>query len=114
MSEAVLERLNEFRKVKGYSVNALSKELSVNQKTLNNQLSGTTALSADMICAIAVRFPDVSAEWLLRGDEPMLRESHALNSRSGESATVELLERQLKEEKERSDKYWDMIQKLVK
>lgn len=111
--EAVIERLNEFRKVKGYSINALSKELDLNQKTLNNQLSGVTALSVDTIYALIVHFPEVSAEWLLRGDEPMLRESCNLRSCDSGPAVVELLERELAEEKKRNKEYWNMIQQLV-
>lgn len=57
MKESVIQRLNEFRKIKGYSVNAFSKELDLNQKTLNNQLTGSTALSVEYYLCCCRAFP---------------------------------------------------------
>lgn len=74
MQQSISERLNTFLKSKRYSVNALSKELGLNQKTLNNQLNGSSALSIDTINSILLRFPELSAEWLLRGVGSMIRE----------------------------------------
>lgn len=112
MKQAVYERLNALIKGKRYSVNALSKELNMNQKTLNNQLTGNTPLSVDTVCAIAKLFPDVSADWILFGVEPMLRTG--LEKGGDNSELVALLQKQLEEEKERSNKYWETIQKLIK
>lgn len=70
--QTVNERINIFLKSKRYSVNALSKELDVGQRTLNNQLAGVTSLGCGTVCAIAERFPELSAEWLLRGIGPMI------------------------------------------
>lgn len=70
--QTVNERISIFLKSKRYSVNALSKELDVGQRTLNNQLTGVTSLGCGTVCAIAERFPELSAEWLLRGIGPMI------------------------------------------
>jgi transcriptional regulator with XRE-family HTH domain len=110
MEQTISERLAEILKSKRYSVNALSKELDINQKTLNNQLSGKSALSVDVVCAIAKRFPDLSTDWILFGREPMQRPGQ--NDKE-QPEMVELLQKLLEEEKERSDKYWETIQKLI-
>ena len=110
MEEAVRQRINEYIKSKRYSINALSKLLEVNQRTLNNQLSGNSALSVNIICAILDKFPELSAEWLLRG-----KEERATGLNTGEDTKyIKMLEAQLEEEKLRNRGYWDMIQELVK
>ena len=39
----------------------------MSQTTLNTQLKGERALSANVVSKVLVAFPDVSAEWLMRG-----------------------------------------------
>lgn len=52
---------------KSISVNALSKKINVAQATLNPQLKGDRSLAANIVEKILTAFPDVSAEWLMRG-----------------------------------------------
>ena len=52
---------------KSISVNALSKKINVAQATLNPQLKGDRSLAANIVEKILTVFPDVSAEWLMRG-----------------------------------------------
>lgn len=52
---------------KSISVNALSKQINVAQATLNPQLRGDRTLAANIVAKILDAFPDVSAEWLMRG-----------------------------------------------
>ena len=49
------------------SVNALSKLVEMSKTTLNTQLKGERALSANVVLKVLSVFPDVSAEWLMRG-----------------------------------------------
>lgn len=56
---------------KSISVNALSKQINVAQATLNPQLRGDRTLAANIVEKILEAFPDVSAEWLMRGDGTM-------------------------------------------
>lgn len=58
-------------KSKSVTINALSTMIEVPQSTLNKQLSCKAALSADTLTALTKQFHDLSAEWLLRGTEPM-------------------------------------------
>ena len=111
MAQTIAERLTILLKNKRFSVNALSKELGLNQKTLNNQLNGSTSLSADTVCAIIRLFPDVSLDWLMLGEGTMLRSGSepGADSNNHEEFLLHLLE----EEKERSRQYWNTIQKLI-
>lgn len=63
----VAERIKEFLNFKRISVNSLSKQLSITQTTLNRQFNGTVTLSVEAVLAVLEYFPELSAEWLLRG-----------------------------------------------
>lgn len=63
----------EFLKVKRISINSLSKQLNLKQNTLNGQLNGTAALSFSTVSTLLSGFPELSAEWLLRGEGTMER-----------------------------------------
>ena len=113
MGMTVCDRLNAVLKSKRYTINALSKEINIKTRTLNNQLSGTTALTADTVCAIAEMFPDVSAEWLLRGIGGMLRvnEPHVLQvNDAGDNIQGSIINSQLIEMLQEKDR---QIAKLI-
>ena len=48
---------------------SFAKAIGVEQVTLSRYLNGSRSLSLDVIEAILRTFPDISAEWLLRGEE---------------------------------------------
>lgn len=52
--------------------NSLARRCNANQKTLNNQINGETAVSLSTILLVLEALPDVSTEWLLRGKGDML------------------------------------------
>lgn len=66
-----IKRLNELIEAKcgERGASAFSKLIGIHQVTLNNYLLGKRKLSLEVIEAILKTFPDVSAEWLLRGDD---------------------------------------------
>ena len=47
-------------------------KIGVNQKTLNYYMLGKRKLSLEIIEAILNAFPEISAEWLLRGTGSMM------------------------------------------
>ncbi len=61
----------EYLKFKRISVNALCKETGLKQSTIHGQLVGPVMLSMDTVLAVINVFPDLSAEWLLRGNGQM-------------------------------------------
>lgn len=70
--EEIRSKIRKVLKANKKTVNSLAKEHEAQQKTLNNQIKGDTALSASTISLILEWFPDISAEWLLRGTGEML------------------------------------------
>lgn len=68
----VKQRIKDILSIKDSNPTKLAKEYSVNQKTLNNQINSDVQLSASTILLITNAFPDVSAEWLIRGVGDML------------------------------------------
>ena len=67
MEVTIYQRIMLILDDKQVSVNALSKLVEMSQTTLNTQLKGERALSANVVLKVLSVFPDVSAEWLMRG-----------------------------------------------
>lgn len=67
MEVTIYQRVKLVLEDKSISVNALSKQINVAQATLNPQLRGDRTLAANIVEKILAAFPDVSAEWLMRG-----------------------------------------------
>lgn len=67
MEETIYQRVKCVLEDKSISINALSKQINVAQATLNPQLRGDRTLAANIVEKILNAFPDVSAEWVMRG-----------------------------------------------
>lgn len=67
MEATIYQRVKLVLEDKSISVNALSKQINVAQATLNPQSRGDRTLAANIVEKILTAFPDVSAEWLMRG-----------------------------------------------
>lgn len=67
MEVTIYQRIMLILEDKQVSVNALSKLVDMSQTTLNTQLKGERTLSANVVAKVPVAYPDVSAEWLMRG-----------------------------------------------
>ena len=67
MEVTIYQRIKCVLEDKSLSVNALSKQINVAQATLNPQLRGDRTLAANIVEKILEAFPEVSAEWLMRG-----------------------------------------------
>lgn len=72
MEDIVTQRVNEFRQSLGLSILAFSKAININQTTLNKQLKeGGCGVQVSTLTQILDTYPDLSAEWLLRGEGDM-------------------------------------------
>ena len=94
MEVTIYQRVKCILEDKSISVNALSKQINVAQATLNPQLRGDRTLAANIVEKILDAFPDVSAEWLMRGKgEMLISEQITLakmqDAKGGESDVVE-------------------------
>lgn len=68
----VRERIAQLRAEKGFTENGLAGGNSTTQRKLNRQLSQGAAITLDTLLLILEKYPDVSAEWLLRGEGDMM------------------------------------------
>ena len=87
--EGVRHRLKELQKEKGYTENGLAGGDTNRQKRLNRQLSHGAVITLDTILSILDNYPDVSADWLLRGIGDMYHSGiTGANKVTGDNATV--------------------------
>lgn len=73
MENPVTQRIKEVLTEKRWTVNSLSKALNISQPTLSRQLSGLASLDSKVIFGVAMLWPELSAEWLLRGIGNMMK-----------------------------------------
>lgn len=73
MKEGVLQRIIDVFRTKSNSETQFAKMIGANQKTINQQFKKERSLSLDTVLGILSSFPDISAEWLLRGEGEVLK-----------------------------------------
>lgn len=72
MENAVKERIKEVLHCKNTTLSGFAGDNNSLQKKLSRQINLGSGLTFETISAILDRYPDVSAEWLLRGKGEML------------------------------------------
>lgn len=85
----IVQRIKELIKEKELTVNSFSKEIGIGQVTLNNYIRLNRYPAYETLHAILTRFPDVSAEWLMRGEGPMFVSDRLPVMRGDESDSEE-------------------------
>ena len=68
----LLERLRILLRYSGCSLRAFAIKCGISQPTLDKQIKGLRGISIDTTLSVLNAFPDVSAEWLLRGKGDMI------------------------------------------
>lgn len=69
----MITRIEQLKKFYGLSTRALAIKCGVNQPTLDRMLKGINALNLTCVTSILATFPEISAEWLLRGEGDMTK-----------------------------------------
>lgn len=67
-----LQRLKEVLAYSGLSVRAFSIKCGVSQPTLDKQFKGLRGVSIETMMSVLYAFPEISAEWLMRGNGDMI------------------------------------------
>ena len=79
----IIKRINELIIALNQTSRSFAIACGIKYTTLNNYLVGRRAIGYDTIDAILTGFPEVSAEWLMRGTGPMFKkdieEAHMRN-----------------------------------
>ena len=68
----ILQRLKDVLKYSGLSVRAFSIKCGVSQPTLDKQIKGIRSVSIETAMSVLYAYPEISAEWLMRGNGQML------------------------------------------
>lgn len=71
MENEVKIRVKKVLKSKKISVNSLAKSSGISQATINDQINRSTKISVSALRALLSFCPELSAEWLMRGDGEM-------------------------------------------
>ncbi len=71
MENNVNQKIKNVLSERNISITSFSKSIGEVQTTINRQLNGTAQLSAKTVESFLLHFPDISAEWLLRGKGDM-------------------------------------------
>lgn len=74
--EQTINRLKQFKEHKQMSLTKMGKALGIDQRTFNYYFEGRRAPACVLEKALEV-FPELSAEWLMRGEGDMIREDDA-------------------------------------
>lgn len=75
------ERLKAVIAYSGLNDSAFARKIGVQQMTLWRQINGTRKISLETIMAVADAFPEIDANWLLRGNGSMLTNNDAQEKR---------------------------------
>ncbi len=73
MESPIVQRIRQFLKLKHHSIAEIAEQLEMKQSTLGGQLNGSRGLDVCTLENMVKVLPEISAEWLLRGIEPMER-----------------------------------------
>lgn len=68
----IRQRLNEIIAYSGLSVRAFAIKCGITPATLDRQIKGLRGISIETVMGIVSAFPELSTEWLIRGQGDML------------------------------------------
>lgn len=68
----MLQRLKDVLAYSGLSVRAFAIKCGVSQPTLDKQFKGLRGISIETMMSVLYAFPEISAEWLMRGVGDMI------------------------------------------
>lgn len=68
METTVYQRIKQYFDDNQISLNGLAKTLNMNKSTVLRQVKGEQTLSSTLVENFLNAYPDVSAEWLMRGE----------------------------------------------
>lgn len=117
MENDVRKRIVQFLEdEKGTSVSAFAKSKGENQSKMTKQIKNSTAISLYTILLLIDQYPDLSAEWLLRGNGDMLisqpqHETHTRDIRD-DSETIAALKETIAAQKIAIDALTDQVRIL--
>lgn len=89
MEEIVRQRFKALLATRGLTINKVATLCNIPQSNVQKQLNGDTSISLKTIMAILNGIPDLSAEWLLRGNGDMFQSFEATTQKTQNKSLVE-------------------------
>ena len=89
MENDVLQRVTQLYTQLGLSKSSFAREINLKQMTVNQYLNGERKFSFEFIQAILMRYPELSAEWLLKGEGEI--EVFAVTSNADPNSVLEII-----------------------
>ena len=74
MESAIIQRVKELLRQRRQNVTQFAAEIGMQQPTVNNYIIGKRSVSYAFIESILNNIPELSAEWLLKGEGEMYKE----------------------------------------
>ncbi len=75
----MIQRLKQITKTKAGSVKKLAEALGISENTIEGYMRGKNKVALNFIVDVLKTYPDISAEWLLRGEGEMYRNANSGN-----------------------------------
>ena len=109
------KRLKQFLKFKDIAVSDVERKLNLGNGTLSRPLRAGGTIGSDKVEKILQLYPDLSAEWLLRGDGTMLKSLSTTEEINGIPASelITALQSQIDTLTQEKQSYWELITKLA-
>lgn len=107
----MLERLNEFISTKGYSMKAFEESVGMSNGSLGTTIKNGQGIRTDKLENILSAYPDLSAEWLLRGVGSMILDDK--NQTGGENNKYFILCKLILENKQRENELYSELARLM-
>lgn len=84
-------RILEFCKFLNIKGNRLAKELGISQSNVSMMTSGTRRVTLEFLKKITNRYPQLSVDWILNGEGPMLKEETVVKNYQIETDEFQLV-----------------------
>ena len=85
------DRLNEMLKAYGLNQANIAKEVGIATSTISNYYSGKKESSLRFLMALLNKYPDLSADWLMKGEGEMNKKKEEMGSESYEELEDEII-----------------------
>lgn len=76
----MIQRLKQLIKTKAGSYKKIAEVLDMSENTIEGYMRGKSKLALNFVVDVLQAYPDISAEWLLRGEGTMYRTSNNVSN----------------------------------
>lgn len=112
IEKKMIERLEKIIEYADLSIRAFAIKCGIHENTLDKQMRGHRSVSLDTVMAILNTFPQLSAEWLMRGEGKMFKDKPDIAKMIMLTDTISTLQGKINDDKKIIDLLNEKIGKL--